>query len=571
MISNRSKVGKTATQVLLASCILVGAQFTLSDPAANQQTATLVDHLVVPFEFPVQANRVHVLDLDGDARNDFLFEFPDKLQIQFQNSAGTAFSSPLTIPLQQRQVAWDLCSGHEIDPTLKVMVVREGERIESWSLVNQMLSGPVVELTELNVFIPEIVGHMPFCRDINNDGADDFVLPQSRSSVMYLRLENLSYRKLIPVQTATEVSTTIHASTLRTQVGQSISVPPLTLRDVNGDDLFDLVVQTPRKLAISIADANSESYFPVEPTISRDFSQFADRLDQLAIENVDFSDLFSMVSKNQHIVNLKDVDNDRDEDLVMQVGTKVIFFRGENDGIAGQPTQVLKLSSKTIFTALEDFDGDGELELITFQAPKVSLGRVLLLFAVPQAFRMQILIFEQVDGLFTKRPEHSVEVSIKVPRLLGMIQKAKKFEKSIEDSEDEDTAPTLFTQLDGIAEREVLMIADNELRLYWNALAAQQKVTADDLIDQLKSLPKKIDIDIGELMDTFMSTQSPVANLTQVDPIVLKRLEAISKVQDLMGLDMNADDLDDFFVFENQNEERVSGVLMLSQPQSKVD
>ena len=533
--------------------------------SANQHWTELGSHVAIPFHISTPAEQVYALDINGDERTDFLIEHADKIEIQIQSAEDPAFRPPITIPLASENTAWDLCNDHEAPNSRSLTVLTNGERIESWRIADEKASEPTVALSGLDVYAPESNQRMSLCRDINNDGMDDLVLPKSSSLVMYLREPDGSFKELMQVESQRDVNTNIHAEDLNGRVGQSISTPPLVLRDVNGDGLNDLVVQTRRKLEISLADPDSARYFPAEPTISRDFSEFVDRIDQMTIDDIDYGDLFAAVSENIHLVNLKDVDNDQHEDLVLQVGTKIIYYRGENDGIADQPTQVLKLSGNVFYTALADFDEDGTQELISFQAPKVSLGRMLLLLAVPQAFKLRVLIFEQQDGLFTRRPAHAIDVSIRVPNVISIMRKAEKLEELDDPVDGREIAPMLLTQLDDFAKREVLLISDGELRLYWNALAAKHQIDEETLIDRLKSLPKHIEIDVGDLMDSIANAVSPIDSLGEQKPVLLHRFDTEPEFQDLLAMDINGDGLDDFFVFENRTADTVSGVLLVSQ------
>jgi len=86
-------------------------------------------------------------------------------------------------------------------------------------------------------------------RDVNGDGRDDLILPDSDRLALYLA-SNDGFLPPLRIDTQVRLDTTLFSSNLERRIGQALTIPPLRLRDVNGDLAADLIVDTDERAFI---------------------------------------------------------------------------------------------------------------------------------------------------------------------------------------------------------------------------------------------------------------------------------------------------------------------------------
>ena len=246
------------------------------------------NYRLVPFEFPVGARHLYLVDLNADKQRDLLIDMSTELLVVFQSETGFDVSSAATITFEDANVAWDLAKGYSPNRNTSILALIDGRRVEAWNIDGQTLSGPHLLLDDLNAYVPEGQQTMRFCRDVNSDGIDDLLIPTTDSILIYLRTIQGEFRSAGTVKLDGKTESRLVSDQLGGTLGQSVTIPALVLRDVNGDGFSDLVVQTDEMLEVTIADPATDTFFPDSPTYARDFSAFQDRMKRVGIDDIDF-------------------------------------------------------------------------------------------------------------------------------------------------------------------------------------------------------------------------------------------------------------------------------------------
>lgn len=539
----------------------------ISAMAGTDATAWRVpdDYEAIPFQLPNDAVRVYLLDFDGDERDDFLIDKRTEILLLLNRDQGFDLSSSSSIPIPKGQAVWDIARGHSENGTLEVFVLIDGQRIESWQLMDDKLSGPNILVDDLNATIRSHNSPMRFCRDLNSDGVDDLVIPRKKANAIFLSSENGGFTEIGEVKLDTDFTTRVHNDRLDGTVGQTIRYSRMEFRDVNGDENKDLIVRTKDLLEITLADPGIVSYFPPTPSYVRDFSDSANLAERVTLADINFGDLFANFAKYQHSVTLQDIDQDKLDDLVVQTGHRVILYKGTANGVSERASQVLRMSSHSIGALLVDFDADGEHELLTIEAPQISLARVLLWIALPQSTEFSVLVYEIEDGLFSRRPIHRLVIRVELPSGLAVFRKSQKIDSRLDRIAKEEH-PFVHLQMNSNPEGELIMIDEGEVRLYFDSVPVTNLLTQEFLFERLVAGDAEITVSVPKVLDALLNAAFLPDLVAGREPLVMKSIGANSENLDLLQRDLNRDNYDDLFIFTDSDEQIISGTVLMSNP-----
>ena len=557
----------------LALSGLVGMQ-----PIVVQATDALPGYRSVPFSLPSDIERMLIVDADRDGLADLLTIGEERISVYFQrpqtdaNGVGFDFSQPDTfIVLPGRSAGWELSENYpdaQGNRAFSLLALIDGTRVLQWQLQGRTFTEPSTLLDDLVGFAGGGINRLHFSRDINNDELDDLIIPGAGSLLLHIRNADGTYQQPLSVLSDMQVNTTLSLRmSLERDVGQSLRIPLIELRDVNSDGNPDLISETTEKFDVFLASADGD-YFPQNPTYSIDRLEIRERLGSFDIDQLDFSNLTGMLALT-HEETLEDVDNDGIADFVLREGGKVSLFAGTSDGMDfTQPRQVLRSGGNVLTTFLQDENEDGLKDLWLWRVEPVSVGDLFLWLAISGSINVEAFVYHNEGQSFARRPARQLTVALRFPSAVSLISTAMNFQQQMEEARDTAIVPTAVAKLSGIgSNQDLIVLLEQQVQVFFNSMEPEPVEPEDQFLASLDYSRSRnnYEIDIRRIIEEFQIEQND--ELLAVEgraPDHTLTLSEAMRNGDLISTTLNNDSLDDIFVFLEHSKEAITGVLLLS-------
>jgi hypothetical protein len=302
---------------------------------------------------------------------------------------------------------------------------------------------PAIPLVEGEVFLPPGITAMEFSRDVNGDGRPDLVLPTRSAHHVYLANDGGFDEPLV---IAFDLSITLSAGSpgqLGARVGRQVTVPRFRMQDLDGDGQHDLISHTRERVTVHLAQTRSVPFWilfrwlwvkvpaglPILPTWTIDLEALRAELPQR--QGLDFDDLLANMDDNVSWEML-DLDGEAPRDLIVVLGSEFrVYLGGSRTGPRKTADQVLKASGKVLGWFVRQVRGDALPDLQIVRGPHVSLGQILRYLIVPGKIDFDIFTYTNSQGKFSRKPTQRGQVSVKIPRLLPLIEEAEEISKAV--------------------------------------------------------------------------------------------------------------------------------------------
>lgn len=468
-------------------------------------------------EIPADGTRLALRDVNGDGRQDLVEVGPDGFRIALQKNDGSfdAGARPL-FEWPDSHLAWCLAdlSG---DGVIELVTLSASGEVMSHSSGDQGF-GAGRSVLKSQSYLPHGVNRMGFARDVDVDGRLDLVLPGSGKYRIHLQREDGTFADALEIAFDVDVQYQVgDPDSLDASFGQSLRVPWFRIEDVDGDGTKDLVSRTEERVDFHLAQPSLSAV----PTWSLDLAELAKSIPKR--DGIDLDNLLSNIDIGVQYT-IEELDGQAPRDLVLQLGGTVkIYLGGSVRGTQEQPNQVLKISGNLLGVLVRDTDGDDQPDLQLLRGDKVSLGRVLRWLVLPGTLDFEFFTYRNTAGEFSRKPTRRNTVSLKIPRLLSLLEEVEELEDEIDRQQ---AVPARRLDLAGDGTRndvvdfeggELVFFADcapsedeDKLRGFRDGdmEQAMRDLVLDDL-DRMEDGETKV-IDIGDL-DTW--TYSPGAAL----------------------------------------------------------
>ncbi len=542
---------------------------TLLLKTAAVQGAELEGYQQFAFHLPGDTEQLLVADADNDGYSELIAVTENELRIYFQSDGVFDFASGYqTITFSGDAIGWDLSYGYQIDgqPSLAIVALVDGKQVMVWRVQQRQISEPEILISDLDGFLPKGVNRLHFTRDINDDGLDDLIIPGAGVLNLYIRNPDRSYQSGISVQTEVRMRTRLNPNGLERQTGQSITIPLMELRDVNGDGLSDLVSRTEEQLAVFIAEDKGAQYFLPTPTYSLDIAAIQERLGDFDIDKIDFSNLTGILSLTHEEI-LEDINADGIDDLLLREGGKVSLFIGTPEGISfEQPKQVLRSGGNVLSTFLFDENEDGLKDLWLWRVETISVGDIFLWLALSGSIAVEAFIYLNDGEKFARRPSRKITVNFKFPSAIRLASSAMDIAREVREVEDEQPLPNTAANIDDNPSAEdLLVLINNKVEIFLNSI--EPVTSTDPFLDGLNYIRDRDDyeINIGNIINNISingnSELERVRNKVADYQISLNQSVTSG---DIIPVKLNPDDRDDIFIFIERDNDQIRGLLLLS-------
>ena len=527
------------------------------------------------FSLPPDTERLLVVDADQDGLQDILSIAPTRISLYFQRAQeGFSFAAPDTsITLDGNSVGWELSNrypGADGISRLSLLALIDGQRVLQWSIQERHFGEPVELLGNLNAFAGSGINRLHFSRDINDDGLDDLIIPGAGALQLHIRNRDGTYQAPIPVLADMRLFSTLFVrQSLERDVGQSLRIPQIALRDVNKDGHPDLISDTEERLDVSLANASGD-YFPQTPSFSIDREEIRERLGRFDVDNLDFANLTGILALT-HEELLQDVDGDGIDDFVLREGGKVSLFAGTPTGMDfSQPRQVLRSGGNVLTVFLHDEDGDGRQDLWLWRVEPISVGDLFLWLAISGSINVEAFVYRNEGDSFARRPARQITVALKFPsavRLLSSVVDIREQARAVRDTQ---TIPTTVANLSGVGNaRDLIVLLEQQVQVFHNAVEATPPPAEDRFLASLDYARNRdnYEIDIRRIIDEFEIEQNSELNAVQGrTPDQQLTLEQAMRNGDVQPVSLNSDERDDLLLFLQRGRDAITGILLLSTP-----
>ena len=571
----RSDQGRLQGRLIQGLCLVLAWSVPLTGAFGQDSGAALPGYRSQSFTLPPNTERLLLVDADQDGLKDLLTVAEQRLSLYFQNAdQGFNFGQPDTfIELPGRSAGWELSENYpdaQGQPTFSLLALIDGQRVTQWSLTDRAFGQPSDLLSGLSGFPGSGVNRLNFSRDINNDGLDDLIIPGAGTLLLHIRNADGSYQQPLSVLSDMQINTSLFVrQSLERDVGQSLRIPLIELRDVNNDGSPDLLSETEERFDVFLASADGSEYFPQTPTYSVDRLEIRERLGTFDIDQLDFSNLTGILALT-HEETLEDVDGDGVADFLLREGGKVSLFGGSAVGMDfTQPRQVLRSGGNVITTFLQDENEDGLKDLWLWRVEEVSVGDLFLWLAISGSINVEAFVYHNEGQSFARRPARQLTVALKFPSAVGMLSSAMEFREQAEALENTRTIPTAIAKVSGVgSNRDLLVLLDEQMQVFLNSMAPEATPPEDQFLASLdySRTRNEYEIDIRRIIDEFEIEQnSELRAVEGRSPDHTLPLSEAMRNGAVMTSSLNGDELEDVFIFLTKGREAITGILLLSE------
>jgi VCBS repeat protein len=495
--------------VILTSLLSLSAALPAQDAAAAWQELEVV--------IPADGTRLALRDVNGDGRRDMIKVAPEGFRVSMQQGDGSFQGGERpTLEWPGSHLAWCLADLSGDDVIELVTLTASGEVISYSAGDSGFTEGRSVLKSQS--YLPHGVNRMGFARDVDVDGRLDLVLPGSGKYRIHLQADDGSFADALEIAFDVDVQYEVgDPGSLDSSFSQSLRVPWFKIEDVDGDGTKDLVSRTEERVDFHLARPELSA----TPTWSLDLAELAKSIPKR--DGIDLDNLLSNIDLGVRYT-IEELDGQAPRDLVLQLGGTVkIYLGGSVRGTQEQPDQVLKISGNLLHVLVRDTDGDAQPDLQLLRGDKVSLGRVLRWLVLPGTLDFEFFTYANTTGAFSRKPTRRNTVSLKIPRLLSLLDEVEEIEDEIDRQQ---AVPARRIDLSGDGLRnDVVDIEDGKLVFFEGCAPSEDEdklrgfrdgdmeqamrdLVLDDL-DRMDDGETKV-IDIGDL-DTW--TYSPGAAL----------------------------------------------------------
>lgn len=538
-------------------------------------TAAEVSFNQQEFQLPAESENLVVADLNGDGLQELIAVLESGLMIYFQTESGFDFEAGKPIEFPGQAIGWDLSTQYGEAGSTAIIALIDGRDVLAWSIEGQTILEPLGVKANLNGFLSKGVHRLHFSRDINGDSVDDLLIPGA--GVINLHISDgdrgdgsFNYQTPLSVRSELRMRTNLNDGSLERRTGQSVRIPMMELRDVNGDGFDDLVSRTEEELKVFIANPNASAYFPREASYFLDILEIEERLGEFDIDNLDFSNLTGILALTHEEI-LEDVDGDGIDDLLLREGGKVSLFGGTAAGMDfSQPRQVLRSGGNVLSTFLQDENEDGLKDLWLWRVENISVGDIFVWLALSGSIAIEAFIYPNDGERFARRPSRKVTIDLKFPSVISLTSTFRDMEQEMSASESDAAIFSDIAHLDDDrSQQDLILMLGSRIDFFLNSIQPQDQPT-DEPAEFLGALNysrarDSYEFNIRDVIENISiggnRHADMAANRTADSTIELSKPVVAGAI---IPVTLNLDQRDDVIIITDGDSGQIQGLLLLS-------
>ena len=528
--------------------------------------ASSVDYRSQPFVFPLESENLIVADTNGDGLRELITLIDRSIRVYFQDEKGFDFESGYRdIELPGSAVGWDISTNYGQNGHASIIALIDGHEVLAWHIDGDTISLPESIITGLPGFLSSGVNRLHFSRDINGDSLEDLIIPGTGNLHLYITSGNGVYESGLSINSESRLRTELSGE-LERRTGQAIRIPVMELRDVNSDGANDLISQTDERLDVFIASRTANAYFPMAPSYSLDIAEIEERLGEFDIDNLDFSNLTGLLALTHEEI-LDDVNGDGIEDLLLREGGKVSLFEGTKNGMElTRPKQVLRSGGNVLSTFLYDENEDDLKDLWLWRVEPISVGDIFIWLALSGSIAIEAFIYPNEGERFSRRPTRKLTIELQFPSVIRLATSFQELAEEVREMQSVGLTPTNKANVDNdLNGDDLLVLVNNQVQIFLNSIEPQDSSTT--FLGGLGYARDKDDytINIRNLIENISITENlRLAGVDGMPADLSIELDTVVKNGDIIPALLNADSIDDIFVFTQHDNSNIQGILLLS-------
>jgi hypothetical protein len=267
----------------------------------------------------------------------------------------------------------------------------------------------------------------PLTQDVNGDGRTDLVVPSGDALEVWIQAiatgpaagsaTEPTFTKAASVKVRIASSVSTDAALLSDDLTSSITIPALSMSDVNGDGRADLLVEDGQKRAFHIV--RESGAIPTQPDVSVELGIFRDTTP--AAELVPGR---TLAGSDDAVYESRDLDSDKIPDYVIAHRRKVWVFHGTKDGPQfTQPSTILKAADDVTALLVLDLDEDTKPDLLLIKVQVPSIAAILRGLVAEWSVDIDAIGYKN-DGqrAFETTPKWRNTISFQVPSILSVLK-----------------------------------------------------------------------------------------------------------------------------------------------------
>lgn len=267
----------------------------------------------------------------------------------------------------------------------------------------------------------------PLVQDVNDDGRIDLVVPSGEALDVWIQTvatgaaanseSEPTFTKAASVKVRVSASASTDAALLSDDLESEVTIPGLSMSDVNGDGRADLLVQDGEKRAFHLVREGGA--IPAVPDVAVDLGIFRDTTP--AAELVPGR---TLAGNDDAVYESRDLDSDGIPDYVIAHRRKVWVFHGTQDGPQfTQPTTILKAAEDVSALLVLDLDSDTKPDLLLIKVQVPSIATLLRGLVAEWSVDIDAIGYEN-DGerAFETTPKWRNTLSFRVPSILSVLK-----------------------------------------------------------------------------------------------------------------------------------------------------
>ncbi|HGY90180.1 MAG TPA: VCBS repeat-containing protein [Planctomycetes bacterium] len=259
-----------------------------------------------------------------------------------------------------------------------------------------------------------------FSRDVNKDGLVDLLVPTADALQLWVQKAGKrrpAFKKTARIAVAAEITVGKGQRQGDDDLFQTIHIPDLQTRDINGDGRPDLVIQHADKVRFHMQRA--EGSLPFQPDVVLDLSTFKDTTPKAPLRPG-----WTVPGTETTRVMMRDLDADGILDYVITHRRKVWVFHGTKAGPSfTHPTSILKTADEITAVALVALDDDAYPDLFLLRVQVPSIARLITSFLGSLSVDIRAVGYRSLEGRrFDRKPGWRRSLEFKLPSLGKVIR-----------------------------------------------------------------------------------------------------------------------------------------------------
>ena len=267
----------------------------------------------------------------------------------------------------------------------------------------------------------------PFVQDVNGDGRTDLVVPNGEALEVWIQGSAQAtpggagaepvFKKAASIQVRIAATRSTDEGLLSDDLEGAITIPGLSMSDVNGDGRPDLLVVDGEKRAFHLV--REDGTIPAQPDVSVDLSIFRDTTPAAAVVPGR-----TLAGNDTAVYESRDLDGDGIPDYVIAHRRKVWVFHGTKNGPQfTDPATILKAADDVTALLVLDLDEDTRPDLLLIKVQVPSVATILRGLVAEWSVDVDAIGYRNDGhGAFETSPKWRNTLSFQVPSILSILK-----------------------------------------------------------------------------------------------------------------------------------------------------